>query len=300
MLHETNIYYIFDNRPKQSNDNKAPRSCAQGPPILSVRAWVWHYAWSCAPAPTRFATCETATHKREEEGVKEREGKIKSGREAQAEDAALSRLAMHEFISRTCHNQFDSMRTQAHVHTYVYVCVCVFSCAYSTIVTDYLLSTCFGSHHLGTASSLGVELWRCTQLAATRGDSATCATHASQWSSGREGNREGEWVQRVALSAWKMSFCHMVNALAGTGQGEGWEVLPWLGQLLDFPKHQTDYSLIKCAIAVLCCACEGSTGVRGPGALSPIPNGATSLVFLAHGWQRPRSLCAWGQFCFWL
>lgn len=187
MLHETNIYYIFDNRPKQSNDNKAPRSYAQGPPILSVRAWVWHYAWSCAPAPTRFATCETATHKREEEGVKEREGKIKSGREAQAEDAALSRLAMHEFISRTCHNQFDSMRTQAHVHTYMYVCVCVFSCAYSTIVTDYLLSTCFGSHHLGTASSLGVELWRCTTRQCDMCD--TCLTMKQ-----RERGQQGGWM----------------------------------------------------------------------------------------------------------
>lgn len=42
-------------------------------------------------------------------------------------------------------------------------------CVLSTIVTDYLLSTCFGSHHLGTPPTspppraLGVELWRGTQ-----------------------------------------------------------------------------------------------------------------------------------------
>lgn len=62
-------------------------------------------------------------HKREGKRDIEREGKIKRGREAQAEDAVLSRLAMHEFISRTCHNQFDSMRTQTHTHTYMNVFV---------------------------------------------------------------------------------------------------------------------------------------------------------------------------------
>lgn len=100
-----------------------------------------------------------------------------------------------------------------------------------------------------------------------------------------------------------MSFCHMGNAVAGTGQGgerADCEVMPWLGQLLDFPKHQTDYSLIKCAIAVLCVRGQHGGGGEGPGALSPFPNGATSLVFLAHGWQRPRAPCARGQFCFWL
>lgn len=203
----------------------------------------------------------------------------------------------------------QSVRFYANTDTHTYtscVCVWVFSCAYSTIVTDYLLSTCFGSHHLGTASSLGVELWRCTQLAAAAAAAATVrhVRHMPQnEASGKEGNGAGKRVQRVALSAWKMSFCHMGNVLAGTEQGRERakrEVVPWWGQLLDFPKHQTDYSLIKCAIAVLCCACEGSTGGGEPGAFSPFPNVATSLVFLAHGWQRPRSPCAWGQFCFWL
>lgn len=57
-------------------------------------------------------------HKREGKRDIEREGKIKRGREAQAEDAVLSRLAMHECISRTCHNQFDSMQTQTQTHIY--------------------------------------------------------------------------------------------------------------------------------------------------------------------------------------
>lgn len=53
----------------------------------------------------------------------EKKGKIKRGREPQAEDAVLSRLAMHEYSLRTCHNQFNSMQTQTHTHMYMNVFV---------------------------------------------------------------------------------------------------------------------------------------------------------------------------------
>lgn len=191
----------------------------QGPPRLSLRPWVWHYAWSCAPAPTRFATCEIATHKGE--GVRdiERKGKIKRGREPQAEDAVLSRLAMHEYSSRTFHNQFNSMQTQTHTHTCTWMCLCIFLCVLN--YCDWLLI----KHLFWLASfrhRLLVGCWTLTLHAARGGGDATVrhVRHMPQNEArGKEGIGKGERVQRVALSAWKMSFCHMGNGLAGTQQG---------------------------------------------------------------------------------
>lgn len=79
-----------------------------------------------------------------------------------------------------------------------------------------------------------------------------------------------------------MSFCHMGNAVAGTGQGgerADCEVMPWLGQLLDFPKHQTDYSLIKCAIAVLCVRGQHGGGVKDQGHFPHFQTGLPLLYF---------------------
>lgn len=167
-------------------------------------------------------------------------------------------------------------------------------CVLSTIVTDYLLSTCFGSHHLGTppppppsppspTPALGVELWRCTQCDMCD----TCLSLTCLWA-GEGGRKAGRTGSKSCVECVKNVILSHGREGKGREQGMQGRGRPCSGQLLDFPKHQTDYSLIKCAIGVLC---AGRAGGIFP--ISLYKTGATSCIFGTRLDRRSPS-------CFWL
>lgn len=145
---------------------------------------------------------ERGSERYREEG-KDKERERTSGRRRSAVSSG------HAWIQFAYLPQSVQFYANTDTHTHVHECVCVFSCAYSTIVTDYLLSTCFGSHHLGTASSLGVELWRCTQLAAAA--TRQCDMCDTCLKMRQEGKRASGRVNGFKELRWVREKCHSVT-----------------------------------------------------------------------------------------
>lgn len=81
------------------------------------------------------------------------------------------------------------------MHAHTYMCKCL---------TDHLLSTCRGAHHL-VISHWVLNFGVASRQRTTCNMCATCLTLVRRGCVSWLG-----WVQRVSLSAWKMSFCHML------------------------------------------------------------------------------------------
>lgn len=185
--------------------------------------------------------------------VSERQAGSERARKIERErDTALSRLAWH--------NQFDTLHK---VRTLDY-------CDWLLIKHLFWLASFGHSSYFSSSSSIGC--WTLAQHAVRH------VRHMPQpdaWGAdeGREGREDGFKELR-----WVREKCHFVT----WGREQGSRACSQSGQLLDFPKHQTAYSLIKCAIAMPCA--DSATG-KGAREFSPF---SLELGYLLYFWHTVR------------